>query len=236
MCSQALVFSLFLAGLAAACAASPGPGRLILAEDGQDRYRIVVGEKAAPGEKEAAAELQSYLKRIAKADLPIASDRQKLSRHEIIVGRNRHLSALRTPIPWKKLGGEGFVIRAPGDRLVIAGGPEKGTLYGVYTFLEEHLGCRWYSSNVNVIPTLNRVEVEPIESVQTPAFAFRSIFYRDMMDQALCARLKPARNVAIQLCDIECPRENAAAPIASAPENTPASGRMCGPGTRFATN
>ena len=40
-------------------------------------------------------------------------------------------------------------------RLIIAGGNEKGTLYGVYTFLEEYLGCRMYSPECKIDPETN---------------------------------------------------------------------------------
>ncbi len=43
------------------------------------------------------------------------------------------------------LGQEGYWLLTRGNCLVIAGGPPRGTLYGVYGLLEDHLGCRWFT-------------------------------------------------------------------------------------------
>ena len=67
--------------------------------------------------------------------------------------------------------------RLIGKKLIIAGGKDKGTLYGVYTFLEDYLGCRKYSSKVSFIPenpviTLNPVDTFSILLLLTASFIF----------------------------------------------------------------
>ncbi len=47
---------------------------------------------------------------------------------------------------------DGFTILTHDKKLIIAGGTQKGLIYGVYTFLEKYLGCRIYSSKVKIIP------------------------------------------------------------------------------------
>lgn len=119
---------------------------ITLARDGASEYRIVIPANASEVEKLAAAELQTFLTQMSRADLPIISDDQPSGAREIILGNNRHLNELGLPVNVAPLGQEGFRIQTVGSRLVIVGGPANGTLYGVYGFLEDHLGCHWLSS------------------------------------------------------------------------------------------
>ena len=117
-------------------------GRLLLAEGGRSAYSIVVAKDAIPSERHAAEELQRYLERISGAKLPIITDDAEMGEHEIILGDNEHLRKLNLGIDFSKLGEEGFVLKTHKSYLIIAGGKPRGTLYGVYTFLEEKLGVR----------------------------------------------------------------------------------------------
>src|SRR6185436_14622538 len=97
---------------------------------------------------------------------------------------------LASGIDVSKLGEDGFVLRTVGEGLWIAGATGRATLYGVYAFLEDYLGCRWYSSKVSRIPTRARIRLEPVNSTQIPAFGFREVFYRDAMNPEFAARLR----------------------------------------------
>ena len=76
-------------------------------------------------------------------------------------------------VDFKSLGPEGYVIRTVGERLVIAGGQLRGNMYGVYGFLEDHLGCRWFAPGVSRIPKSPRLAVGPIDDRQVPALEYR---------------------------------------------------------------
>ena len=86
--------------------------------------------------------------------MPVLTADKKGSRFEIVLGQNDRLDRLNTGINLNELEADGFVIMTDSMRLIIAGGNEKGTLYGVYTFLEKYLGCRLYSPDVKFIPEL----------------------------------------------------------------------------------
>ena len=163
--------------------------KLVLAENGRSEYRIVISKEASPSERHAARELQSFLKQIANVELPIVTDEAEMSGKEIILGRNRHLEGLNVDIDWGRLGDEGFRIVTAHPHLVIAGGRLRGTMYGVYTFLES-LGCRWFTSKVSRIPRMDRVEVGPIDETQVPVLEYREPFYTDAFDGDWAARNK----------------------------------------------
>jgi len=170
---------------------------LTLVEDGRSPYRIVIAEGVSDSTTRAASELQRFVTEISGAKLPIDTDRGAVRGHEIILGDNAHSRALKPGIELERLGEEGFAIRTLGPHLVIVGGPARGTLYGVYSFLEDHLGCRWYSSKVNRIPKRRTISVGPMDDTQTPAFEYREVYYHDAMDPEFAARHKLNGNVSV---------------------------------------
>ena len=163
---------------------------LVIAENGRSAFNIVRSDGASPSTKYAAAELQKFLKQITGVELPIVSDREPLRAHEVIVGDNAHLRQLGIQVDFEKLGPEGFVIRTVGPHLVIAGGALRGTMYGVYTFLENYLGCRWYSSQVSRIPRQTELTLGPIDDTQMPVLEYREAYYADAMDPDFARRQK----------------------------------------------
>ena len=114
-------------------------GDLILADGGKSEFRIVIAADASPSTQYAAKELQTFLKQISAAELPVVTDREAATGHEIVLGVSSHLKSLATSIDLPRLGDEGYVIRSVGPHLVIAGGALRGILYGVYGLLEEAL-------------------------------------------------------------------------------------------------
>lgn len=154
--------------------------RLALVENGQSSYTIVHAAKASEKTILAAQELRNYLKQIASVEIPIALDTSPLGPREILVGDSAHLRQLPTTVDFAKVGAQGFTLRTVGSHLVIASGGELGNLYGVYTFLEDYLGCRWYASDASRIPTRRSVTLDPIDDTQVPAFAWRRTSYRDL--------------------------------------------------------
>ncbi|MEW6744435.1 MAG: DUF4838 domain-containing protein [Planctomycetota bacterium] len=161
---------------------------LLLVEKAQSPYRIVVAENAPPPVRHAAAELQMFVEQMAGAKLPIVSDSEKAAATEVLIGESRHLSALGLAIDTRELGSEGYVIRASGKHLVIVGGAPRGTLYGVYGFLEDYLGCRWFAPGVSRIPHYDRITVGILDEKKIPVLEYREPFTCDAFDGDWCAR------------------------------------------------
>jgi len=173
-----------------ACA-TPSIGRtadLILADAGASQYRIVIAADASPSTRYAAKELQSFVKQISAADLPIITDQETPAAHEIVLGASGRLKSLDTAIDLPRLGDEGYVIRTVGPHLVIAGSPLRGNLYGVYGLLEDHLGCRWFAPRVSRIPHMARIALGPIDENRVPVLEYREPYTFECMDGDWCAR------------------------------------------------
>ena len=135
---------------------------------------IVRGENASPSEITAASELQSYLKKISGAELPVVTDAAAPTVREIVVGKtNREAEG---DFDRAELGDDGFVIKTAGGKLWLVGGEARGTLYSVYEFLEAYLGCRLFTATAEKIPETPTVSVAPIaEDKQIPVFTFRDL-------------------------------------------------------------
>lgn len=152
-----------------------------IAENGKTQYRIVLPADAIPAERYAAEELQHYLQKMSGARLSIVTDAEGPISREILLGNNTRLAGLRPALDIATLGPDGFVLRIEGNRLVIAGGRPRGTLNGVYTLLEEKLGVRWFTPEVEVVPRLERVRLPEVSERQVPALQNRDVFWRELM-------------------------------------------------------
>jgi hypothetical protein len=158
------------------------PEKITLADKGQTLYRIVIPSAATAYEQKAARVLQDYLLQISGAVLPIIEADRSRSRYEIVLGQNERLDELGINVNLNELGEDGFLIRTDSARLLITGGSEKGTLYGVYTFLEDYLGCRMYSPKVKVVPKQATIVLDKIDDKQVPVIGFRDTHYRVTWD------------------------------------------------------
>ncbi len=157
---------------------------LRLADQGQGNYLIVIPAAAIPSERYAAEELQRYVEKISGAKLPILTDAAPETDQEIVLGDNPRLEQLQPALDLKKLGPDGFVLRTDGQRLIIAGGKPRGTLYGVYALLEEKLGVRWLTPDCEIMPRTNGLELAPCNETQVPSLEYREVFWSEMLHDA----------------------------------------------------
>lgn len=182
--SQARWLRIFSFGWLCLTMIGPVQAALTLADEGKSDYRIVIPELAIPAERYAAEELQYYLEKISGVKLPIVSDAEKPTSREILLGDNARLGKARAKIDFTKLGPDGFVLREAGRQLIIAGGQPRGTLNGVYTLLEEKLGVRWFTPELEVVPTVSRVRLPELDETIVPALENRDVFWRQFMRNA----------------------------------------------------
>jgi len=152
-----------------------------LANKGKSDYRIVIPSAAIPSERYAAEELQHYLEKISGAKIPIVTDSEKPASREILLGDTTRLAKSRAKIDFAKLGPDGFALRTEGNRLIIAGGRPRGTLNGVYTLLEEQLGVRWFTPDLETVPKQTRLKLANLNETRLPALENRDVFWSELM-------------------------------------------------------
>jgi len=159
-----------------------------IAENGVAKAVIVVAPDAAEPERHAAGELADFLSQITGAKFDIVPP-PATGKTRLLVGPQA--AKLAAPdFSADGLGAEGIIIRSVGDDLILAGGYPRGTLYAVYTFLEEHLGCRWWSSTESMIPKKPTLQVANLDIRYVPALEYRSPFWFDAFDGDWAVRSK----------------------------------------------
>lgn len=170
---------------------------LKLAENSASTYAVLIDRStASPSEIYAVSELVRFFGQVTGAVLPVFPVSPNFPRKgpfytkNIIIGKNCLTGEMGINPEIDALGDEGFLIRTVEDTLVIAGGRQRGTLYGVYTFLEDYLGCRWYTPDVSSIPRRTKLEVPEIDLAKTPAFRIREAFNMENFDGDWSARNK----------------------------------------------
>jgi uncharacterized protein DUF4838/glycosyl hydrolase family 67 len=186
--SRRHLLKLLGAGVAAAAVPTDAAGAsLRLIDRGTSSYAICVSQDASAAERHGAAELQRFFLEMSGARLPILADSNRARGELILVGRSSITDELEVPIQDDVLGAEGFVLKTAGRRLVLAGGRPRGTLYAVYTFLDQ-LGCRWFTPEVSRIPRVATIDIEPLDEIHKPAFEYREPF--QSVDRDWCVRNK----------------------------------------------
>ena len=149
--------------------------------NGKSNYQIVVAADASPSERTAALELQDYLLQIGGVQLPITSEPDRRLRH-IFVGYSPQVAAL-TGESRPKADDERFTYRSVGRDLLIWGGSQRGTMYGVFTFLERELGVHWLTSDCTVVPQHRQWRLPKLDHSEQPAIGYRYNNYRCTRDQ-----------------------------------------------------
>lgn len=159
-------------------------GRVLLVEGGKrmEVQQIFVHPQAHPVEKAAAKELQRYLREISGREVPVVeADGGTLpAQGGVYVGRNEpaRQRALYTDAEYEPLSHDGFILRLKGGNLLVAGAGYRGTVHAVYRLLER-LGCRFYSTDLEVVPQRSTVEIRaPLNVVDQPVFEWRAMWGR----------------------------------------------------------
>ena len=181
--------SAFLVALASTFALA-AENDLHLVTEGKSDYTIVLPDTPTPVEKTAASELQTYLEKATGARLPIASEKEATSEKKILLGATNETQKLLGDLKLDKLAYDGIILKRFGDRIVLAGHPQRGTLYAAYTFLEEQLGVRWWASDAQHVPNCPTLSIGRLDTVYAPKLRIRESFYRDMFTSPFAARNK----------------------------------------------
>ena len=167
---------------------APTAWAVTIAEAGAPTAVIVVGENPGESERHAAIELGEFLHQLTGAAIPIKRQAEP-GKDSIFVGPEaaRLLSSGFDPAG---LGEDGIVIRTVGNDLILAGGRPRGTLYAVYTFLEDTLGCRWWTPTASTIPRTPTVVVEDLDVRYVPEFEYRESLYPEALEADFSVRNK----------------------------------------------
>lgn len=166
-----------------------------LSHQGQAQADILVAPDATAPEYHAASELARFLHAISGATFNVTTNGTPDSSkpNHLLVGPTAARLADQD-FSLADLGTDGIVIQTTGNQLILAGQGTRGTLYAVYSFLEDQLGCRWWTSSASTIPQNPSISVEPLNIRYTPPLEYREPFWFDAHDADWAVRNKSNGN------------------------------------------
>lgn len=165
-----------------------------LAASGRTDYKIIISASASQPDRHAAEELARFLGEITGAEFPIAADDEPRADTEILVGLSNRTDKYARRM--ENIKNEGYYIRTDYKRLLLAGKGSRGTLYAVYGFLTDYLGCRWFTSEISSIPRRAELTLPSIAQISEPAFEYREPFFFEAFDGDWAVRNRANSNAA----------------------------------------
>lgn len=147
----------------------------VIVENGQSAWSIVAAADAGPGLKRGAQEIQSTILAMSGAKFAIIA-KPKRNEMAIVVRQD------------KRMPEESYTIRTTPNGIVISGGGNRGAMYGCYGFLQDVLGCRWFTQRIARIPSKRTLSVPPLNIRERPAFEYREPFFTEAFDKDWAAR------------------------------------------------
>lgn len=157
-------------------------------EIGSGTHVIVVPSEATVGELRVADDLAVHLEQISGVALDVVAEDKVGTRYPIFVGKCKQVSK-RFPDVFPKLGTDGIFIFSDKSGLVLAGN-QRGVHYAVYTFLEEQLGCRWFTEDCFRIPKSGVFKVGGLKKEFIPVLEYRCTDYPSSRPLAFSVRNK----------------------------------------------
>lgn len=154
---------------------------LRLAADGKTDYKIALPDSPTPVERTAATELASFLRQVTEAQFPILAESQLPADRTktLFVGAVRAGIESGVFAADQTFADDEILLETVGETIFLTGSPARGSLYAVYTFLEEAVGCRWWTSTESTIPRKPTLDVESPHLRYVPKLLCRESFYRD---------------------------------------------------------
>jgi len=179
-----ITFMAFVAFAFQACAPS-------LVEKGKTDFKIVLSDTPLPVEQTAAKELKTYLDAITNINWTITSEKETPEdAPQILVGNSARTKKLFPEIDPEQIPYDGIEIHLKGNKLLLTGHKQRGTLYAVYTFLEDILGVRWWTSTEQTISTYKTFRLKPLNISYAPKMVYRSAYYWDAREPVFSTRMK----------------------------------------------
>ena len=159
-----------------------------LVAKGKTDARIQMNPHPSAPEFRAAKELQDYVRKISGANIvratyPAVFHRKRSNPNfiEILLTTADDGKYLMPPGMYEKLSkatdDEAFYLRTVGNRIIIGGKTPVGVLYGTYTFIEKHLGVRWFHPGVEgeYCPMSPDITIGEIDDFEEPSIGGRFI-------------------------------------------------------------
>ncbi len=147
---------------------------MFIVKDGESDFVIATEENPDECIVTAAEELQSYIKKVTGAELPVVTEKEITIDDKAILLGSTELTQKIKPMKTEDIKEDGFRFFSDGTHFIIFGEDSRGTLYGVYTFLEEYAGVRWFTPKLEKVPENKNLIIDAnTDTLIEPSFAIR---------------------------------------------------------------
>ena len=142
----------------------------------EQRITIVLPESPSEGEEFAAKELSDHIVKMTGKRPKVFNEKQlgddKGGR--IFIGRTQ--KSKQNGFDFSRFEAERWQVTSIENDLLIGGGGTCGTLYGVYHYLEDVCGVRWYTPAESRIPKLEELPLTDLHLAGKPTFSYRNLY------------------------------------------------------------
>ncbi|MBR7107222.1 MAG: DUF4838 domain-containing protein [Lentisphaeria bacterium] len=163
------------AALLLSCAALCGAAEIILAENGKTEYVIVRPDKMAGVLQKELSGFARTLQQITGAGFRIVMEKNVAPGQKFISFGNTAF-AIANGADEAEMAAEMFAVKSAGSQIIINGKDHAGKLFGLYEFLQEFAGCRYFDQANVVIPSRKKLIVPEMNIRRAPSFRLRRIF------------------------------------------------------------
>jgi len=195
MCRYVVIMVNALCTLMVCCVSAAVPSGVNLSD--LANWDIIIAENAPPSEVYAAEEFQSHLAEASGVRLPIVSHPAPATgrKRHVFIGSSPAMRESAVGFETDEFGQEDFRIVVRDDNIAIAGKSQaraRGTLYGVYAFLEDYVGVRFLTVDHTYVPAIGTWRVVgPLDRFYHPPLRFRWSYYGETNgNPAFAARIR----------------------------------------------
>lgn len=133
---------------------------------------FIVSQDTSVAERTAARRLAYYLKQMLNENVKVT---KKAVSPAIYIGKNPQTAKMLGLKDFSSLKFEEVIIKSVGKDLVILGEGNRGTLYAMYTYLEDFLGFRFWAMNEYDVPDKKNFKMSGIDYRYNPVFVRRAM-------------------------------------------------------------
>lgn len=158
------IFSVITFFLFALFSCQPKSPQLVLVNDGQTDYVVVLSPNPSAEEVRAAEFLNLHVKQITDCALPVMYSADTLTGKYVHIRKDTAMA-----------GGDDFRLYSDNDDLYIIGGANKGCVYGVSELLEKYLGVRYYAPDFVRMPHESTISIPTLNLEGTTPNDYRNV-------------------------------------------------------------
>ncbi len=141
-------------------------------------YSVVCDKNAPDAVKVAVENFKKYILDATGVQLSASDYSENLN--QIVIGLE-YCTSKKCEEAKEKVEHDGFAIIGDGNKLFITAKSYRGVVFGVYAFLEEYVGVRFYSSRFSVIHQADKIEVPcDLCYISNPKMIYRNVYWMDV--------------------------------------------------------